>query len=208
MLKWAFLFWFVPSAKLMKSSAFRGMSKANEQRSWQDFGIKLYPDVDNDVFFTTCQVRVVSFSVSCCPPSSPLPAPPRPPQPRASAGSVPRRTSTASSAWQYFLPDLNHEFWLAVFPAGPQPAHNHEHTVTNTTTNTITNAVTNTQPQAQRHIYSTQPQHTTTTYSHSTQPQHTITITAHNPGTHNQSREPEKSRPWQRAPHHGMKTHD
>ena len=38
-----------------------------------------------------------------------LSAPPRPPQPRASDGSVLRRTSTASSGWQCSPPDLNRE---------------------------------------------------------------------------------------------------
>ena len=43
------------------------------------------------------------------------------PQPRALAGSVPRRTSTASSGRQRSPADLNCERWLAAFPAGPQP---------------------------------------------------------------------------------------
>ena len=55
------------------------------------------------------------------------------PQPRVSLGSVPRQTSrrlplgsvarrasTASFGWQCSPPDLNREFRLAAFPAGPQ----------------------------------------------------------------------------------------
>ena len=41
----------------------------------------------------------------------------------------------------------------------------------------------------------------TTTKTHVQQ-----TTTAHNPRTHKQSREPQNPRPWQHAPHHGMKT--
>ena len=65
----------------------------------------------------------------------------------------------------------------------------------------ITSTATNTQPP--RHTYSTQPQHTTTTHNHSTQPQ-----SQHTTESHKQSREPQNSRPWQHAPHHGMKTSD
>ena len=52
------------------------------------------------LYFSTCQVRVVRFYVSCRPPPPPPrpPAPPRPPP-----------------------PDLNRELRMAVFPAGPQP---------------------------------------------------------------------------------------
>ena len=63
------------------------------------------------------QVRAVGFCVSCLPPSPP-PAPSPRPQPPASDGSVPLRTSTASSGWQCSPPDLNRELQLAVFPAG------------------------------------------------------------------------------------------
>lgn len=43
------------------------------------------------------------------------------PQTRASAGSVPRQTLTASVGGQCSPPDLNHELQLAVFPSRPQP---------------------------------------------------------------------------------------
>ena len=42
------------------------------------------------------------------------------PQPPPPDGSVPRRTSTASSGWQ-LPPDLNRKLRRAVFPTGPQP---------------------------------------------------------------------------------------
>ena len=99
------------------------------------------------------------------------------PQPRASAGSVPRRASTAG---------FDRELQLAAFPAGPQPAHNgpqpqttrqtrshihnhkykhnhkriHKHTVKNTTTNTITNTQpqTKTQTQFKQHCLGKKPQ--------------------------------------------------
>ena len=86
-----------------------------------------------DTSFPTLQVRVVRFYVSCRPPSSPPPPPPpglnhkcrmavfpTGPQPRASAGHVPGRTSTASFGGQCSPLDLNRELRLAVFPAGPQ----------------------------------------------------------------------------------------
>ena len=47
--------------------------------------------------------------------------------------------------------------------------HNHKHIHKHTATNTATNTVTNTQPQ--RHIYSTQPQHTTTITAQPEDPQ-------------------------------------
>ena len=78
-----------------------------------------------NVFFPTCQVRVVRFYVSCLLPASCLlpPAaclllllvlsssssPPRPPRP------------TATCDPQRSLPDLNHDHPRPVFPAGPQP---------------------------------------------------------------------------------------
>ena len=101
--------------------------------------------------FSTCQVRVVRFYVSCrrCSPlllSSPLPRLvllncewrmaavslpdlnrkcrtavfPAGLQLPAPDGSVPRRTSTASSGRQCSLPGLNHELRRAVFSARPQ----------------------------------------------------------------------------------------
>ena len=42
-------------------------------------------------------------------------------EPRASAGSVPSRTSPASFGWQFALPDLSRKPRPAVFPAAPQP---------------------------------------------------------------------------------------
>ena len=64
-------------------------------------------------FFPTCQVRVVRFYVSPCPPPSP-PLPPRPP------------LITATICVQFSLPDLNLvllycDHLCPVFSAGPQP---------------------------------------------------------------------------------------
>ena len=81
------------------------------------------------VYFPTCQVKIVRFCFSCTPPLARLP------QLRGPSGSVPRRTSTARAERQCSPPDLNHrerrlaafpaelnrEFCLATFPAGPQP---------------------------------------------------------------------------------------
>ena len=120
------------------------------------------------------------------------------PQPRALAGSVPRRGGQRSP------PDLKREFCLAAFPAGPNcntqsltdkhkhsHKHNHKH------------------KHSHKHIATTNNHKDTfTAHSHSTQPQHTTTITAHNPRTHRQSREPQHARPWQPAPHDGMKTNE
>ena len=63
------------------------------------------------LFFPTCQVRVFGFYVSCLAPSSPPPPllSSSPPQPRVSDGSVPRRTSAASSDRQCSPFDLNRE---------------------------------------------------------------------------------------------------
>ena len=61
----------------------------------------------------TWQVRGVRFYAS----SFSFPARPQLPAPD---GSVPCRTSTASSARQCSPPDLNSELWWAVFPARPQ----------------------------------------------------------------------------------------
>ena len=61
----------------------------------------------------TWQVRGVRFYAS----SFSFPARPQLPAPD---GSVPCRTSTASSDWQRSPPDLNRQFRSAVFPAGPQ----------------------------------------------------------------------------------------
>ena len=92
-------------------------------------------EVEN-MFFPTCQVRVVRFYVSCrsssSPPSPPCLLPdlnhdhPRPvfaagPQPRPSTPSVRCRTSTTTSHAQCSLPDLNHDQPRPVFAAGPQP---------------------------------------------------------------------------------------
>ena len=64
-------------------------------------------------FFPTCQVRVVRFYVSPCPPPSP-PLPPRPP------------LVTATICVQFSLPDLNLvllycDYLCPVVSAGPQP---------------------------------------------------------------------------------------
>ena len=61
----------------------------------------------------TWQVRGVRFYAS----SFSFPARPQLPAPD---GSVPCRTSTASSDWQRSPPDLNRQFRSSVFPAGPQ----------------------------------------------------------------------------------------
>ena len=55
-------------------------------------------------------------------------------QPRAPAGSVPCRTSTANSAWQCFSPDLNRKCQITVGSTGPQHTatqHDHKHTIHN-----------------------------------------------------------------------------
>ena len=141
--------------------------------------------------------RVVRFYVSSCPPPRPAPpCPPRRPQPRVPAGSVPRRTSTARSAWKPRVPRGSGGVPHRTSTSTPQShKHNHNHTVTNTQPQTQTQAAAISQAQPKRRIYSTQPQHTTT-------------ITAQSPRTHKQSREPQNLRPWQHAPHHGMKTID
>ena len=86
-----------------------------------------------DMFFPTCQVRVVRFYVSCLLLSSSplllllLNRDPRRtvfsvgPQPRPSTPSVPCRTSTTTIPAQCSLPYLNHDHPRPVFPAGPQP---------------------------------------------------------------------------------------
>ena len=130
-------------------------------------------------------------------------------------------TSTASPRSHWALPDLNRKWTLpdqhcskspiAVGAAGPQRT---------THTTTITNTASNTQPQT--HNHSSQPQHTTTTHNHNTQT-HPHNITTCVCGTvrgrwsqgrtrtfgcrtHKQNRKPQNSRPWQHAPHHGMKS--
>ena len=108
-------------------------------------------------FFPTCQVRVVRFYVSL-----PRPPPPRPPP--------------DGPQWQCSPPDLNHERWLAVLPAGPQPRALLGSVPQHTTTSP------NTQPQ--RHIQSTQPQHTITAHNHKD------TFKAHNHNT--QPEDPQK----------------
>ena len=94
-----------------------------------------------NLFFPTCQVRVVRFYQSCrllLPPPPPPPSPrlllppdlnyshPRQvlaagPQPRPSQPSVGCRTPTTASPAQCWLPDLNHGHPGAVLAAGPQP---------------------------------------------------------------------------------------
>ena len=54
------------------------------------------------LLFPTCQLRVARFYVG--------------PQPQVQDGSVPRRTSTPSDAWQRSPPDLNRELRLASVP--------------------------------------------------------------------------------------------
>ena len=95
-----------------------------------------------NIFFPTCQVRVVRFYLSCLlllllssssrrpPPlvvlllslSSSSRCPPRPlAQLRLAIHSVRCRTSTTTIHAQCSLPDLNHDQPRPVFPAGPQP---------------------------------------------------------------------------------------
>ena len=98
-----------------------------------------------NVYFPTCQVRVVRFYQRCSPPPPPPPPHPPPPSPprspdpsghcRTSTASsrsqwalpdLPGcsghcRTSTATSRSQWALPDLNRDFQIAVGTAGPQP---------------------------------------------------------------------------------------
>ena len=153
--------------------------------------------------FPTWQVRVVRIYVSCLPPSSPSPLPAPPPrqlrmavfpagpQQQVQDGSVPRRTSTANSARQHSLPDLNREFRLAVFPdsppdlnrelplivfaAGPhRELRNRGHNTQphNMTTNAqSTSTITNTQPQTRNHKPNHKHNHTTTHTTTNTQPQ-------------------------------------
>ena len=79
-----------------------------------------------DLFFPTCQVRVVRFYVRSSPPSPPPPPSPST-SPRvsclllASAFSVGCRTSTAIIRAQCSLPDLNRDHPPPVLAAGPQP---------------------------------------------------------------------------------------
>ena len=108
---------------------------------------QVWPLLSPDIFFPTCQVRVVRFYVSCLLLlSSPLLSSsscstaihaqcalpdlnhdhprsvcPAGPQPRPSPPSVLCRTSTTTIHAQCSLPDLNHDHPRPVFPAGPQP---------------------------------------------------------------------------------------
>ena len=109
-----------------------------------------------------------------------------------SDGSVPRQTSTNTQT-QTQLQTHNHKH-----------KHNHEPTSTSATTQLQTQAQHTTKKDTSTaHYHSTTPAHN---HNHSTQPQHTTTT--HNPRTHKQIREPQNSRPWQHAPHHGMKRND
>ena len=85
-------------------------------------------------FFSTCQVRVVRFYVSCLPVSaffSLSPSPPPPSSPRFAVISArlqqgapdcsgQRRTSTGSSRLQWAAPGLNSELQIAVGSAGAE----------------------------------------------------------------------------------------
>ena len=80
----------------------------------------------SDVFFPTCQVRVVRFYISCLPRPPPHlpPPPPRPPRPprhpcRPRPPRPPRPTAIRDPHCS--VPDLNHDHPRPVFPAGPQP---------------------------------------------------------------------------------------
>ena len=96
-----------------------------------------------DVFFPTCQVRVVRFYVSCLllpaclPASCVLPPPPAScrllPPPAASCRLLPPPASFSSCS----LPGLNHDHPCPVFPAGPQPRPSTPSVPCRTSTTTI-----------------------------------------------------------------------
>ena len=72
-----------------------------------------------NVFFPTCQVRVVRFYVSClllpaCLPPARLP-------PASFRRLLPRSPPLRQLRSTVFLPDLNHDHPRPVFPARPQP---------------------------------------------------------------------------------------
>ena len=117
------------------------------------------------MFFPTCQVRVVRFL--CQLPlvlSSSFSS--SPPQLQVSHGSVPRRTSTASSRRQCSPPDSHPQDTTTTHNHSTQPqTQNHKHN--------YKHPIASTQPQG--HIRNTQPQHTTT----KTHPQHTTTTHNH-----------------------------
>ena len=98
-----------------------------------------WPLLSPDIFFPTCQVRVVRFYVSCLfLLSSPLLSSPPPPpaQPRSTL-SVPCRTSTTTIHAQCALPDLNHDHPRPVFSVGPQPRPSTPSVPCRTSTTTI-----------------------------------------------------------------------
>ena len=71
--------------------------------------ISIFPHLSGEGCYILCQLPSSSSSSAS---SSPFR-----PQPPALDGSVPRRTSTASSGRQCSPPDLNRELRMAVFPA-------------------------------------------------------------------------------------------
>ena len=124
-------------------------------------------------------------------PQVPLGSVPAGPQPQVQDGSVPQPPAPERTGRCRTSTNTQPQTQPQTHSHKHDHNHIHNHAITNTTTTHT--------------AHSTQPQHTTTTPNHNTQPQHT---TAHNPRTHKQSREPENSRPWQRAPHHGVMTND
>ena len=106
---------------------------------------------------------------------------------RKSIESIGAEIASVDGSVERFPPDLSREFRLAVFPAGPQPRAP-QTPAPDRTGHCRTS--TNRQPQTHNHKH------------RAAKPQ------THNPRTHKQHPEPQSSRPWQRAPHHRMKTND
>ena len=70
--------------------------------------------IHGNLYFPTCQVRVVRFYVSCLLPPACLP-------PASFRRLLPRSPPLRQLQSTVFLPDLNHDHPRPVFPAGPQP---------------------------------------------------------------------------------------
>ena len=98
------------------------------------FGTMIPRENTSQIYFPTCQVRVVRFYVNSRSSSAAFSASSPDlkyddhsrvfaagPQPRPATPSVRCRTSTTTSHAQCSLPDLNHDQPRPVFAAGPQP---------------------------------------------------------------------------------------